>query len=72
MNEILQTPITLPPILRVAAGEDRFGERQDGKAQSLRRAVQMAGGDDETRPRRALPTNLPHKVWACGRRGQSQ
>lgn len=28
MNKSLQTPITLPPILRVAAGEDRFGEQR--------------------------------------------
>jgi quercetin dioxygenase-like cupin family protein len=28
MNESLQTPVTLPPILRVAASEDRFGEHR--------------------------------------------
>ena len=28
MNESSQTPTTLPPILRVAAGEDRFGEHR--------------------------------------------
>ena len=28
MKESLQTPITLPSILRVAAGEDRFGEHR--------------------------------------------
>jgi len=27
-DESLQTPATLPPILRVAAGEDRFGEQR--------------------------------------------
>ena len=27
-NKPLQTPATLPPILRVAAGEDRFGEQR--------------------------------------------
>ena len=28
MNKSLQTPVTLPPTLRVAAGEDRFGEHR--------------------------------------------
>jgi len=28
MNESSQTPATLPPVLRVAAGEDRFGEHR--------------------------------------------
>ena len=28
MNESLQTSVPLPPILRVAAGEDRFGEHR--------------------------------------------
>ena len=28
MNEYLQTPATLPPTLRVAAGEDRFGDHR--------------------------------------------
>jgi len=28
MNESLQTPVLPPPILRVAAGEDRFGEQR--------------------------------------------
>jgi quercetin dioxygenase-like cupin family protein len=28
MNESLQTSVPLPPILRVAAGEDRFGEQR--------------------------------------------
>jgi len=28
MNKSLQTPVTLPPALRIAAGEDRFGEQR--------------------------------------------
>jgi mannose-6-phosphate isomerase-like protein (cupin superfamily) len=28
MNESLQTPASIPPVLRVAAGEDRFGEHR--------------------------------------------
>ena len=28
MNETLQTQATIPPVLRVAAGEDRFGEHR--------------------------------------------
>jgi mannose-6-phosphate isomerase-like protein (cupin superfamily) len=28
MNETLQNPVSYPPILRIAAGEDRFGEQR--------------------------------------------